>query len=1052
MADNASYAVDTTAPTVTLTDNVAATANGDVTLTFTFSEAVTGFDASKVTLSSGTKGTFTTVNSTVYTLVITPPAGSAGTITVTTSTAGVVDAAGNPATAPAAYSQAFDTQAPTVSAVAITGATGAQSSTLSAGDVVTATVTFSEVVTVTGTPQLALTIGSTPVQASYVSGSGSNALTFTYTIAAGQTDTNGIAIAANALSLNGGTLLGATGNNATLSHAGVADNAGYKVDTTAPTLTVNQTNSTIAGDGQISATEYSAGVTLSGQTSVGHNVTISTGNGTDVTVTASVVNGVWSATVPSANLPTSGSVTFTITSSDAAGNTATFTRTASLNPAIQLSEVAAGLGGFVINGQGASDESGYSVSGAGDVNGDGLADLIVGAPFSDPAAGDLAGRSYVVFGTTATAPVNLSAVAAGTGGFVINGQGASDASGFSVSAAGDINGDGLADFIVGAPYSDPAAGAEAGRSYVVFGTTATAPVNLSAVAAGVGGFVINGQGAIDRSGISVSGAGDVNGDGLADLIVSANRYASFTGRSYVVFGTAGTTSVDLSAVAAGTGGFVIYGESSGDASSANFVSGAGDVNGDGLADIVIGAEGSDPAAGVNAGRSYVVFGTTATARVNLSAVAAGTGGFVINGQGASDRSGVSVSIAGDVNGDGLADLIVGAYEGRPSDSRGNTGRSYVVFGTTATAPVDLSAVAAGTGGFVINGQSAGDGSGQYVSDAGDMNGDGLADLIVASPYSDLQSFNSNEGRSYVVYGRSSTTAVELSAVAAGTGGFVINGQSAQDFSGVGVSAAGDVNGDGLADLIVGAHRSDPAGNAEAGRSYVIFGTALGSAVDQTGDTGDNALNSSGGQTLVGNAGNDTLVSGGADVLYGGPGLDTFAVGATMATALQNVLGAGGNTTQLARIDGGSGVDTLRLTGGANLDLTAIANVGGATPNGLSRVESIEKIDLATDTAANTLKLALRDVIDMSGMNLFNTGNGWTNISGAPLSAMVQRYQLVIDGTASDTVQVAGGSDWTSAGTASSSISGAAQSYNVWNHNTSAAQLLIDVDIIREAVL
>jgi hypothetical protein len=448
----------------------------------------------------------------------------------------------------------------------------------------------------------------------------------------------------------------------------------------------------------------------------------------------------------------------------------------------------------------------------------------------------------------------------------------------------------------------------------------------------------------------------------------------------------------------------------------------------------------------------VVFGTTATARVNLSAVAAGTGGFVINGQGASDRSGVSVSIAGDVNGDGLADLIVGAYEGRPSDSRGNTGRSYVVFGTTATAPVDLSAVAAGTGGFVINGQSAGDGSGQYVSDAGDMNGDGLADLIVASPYSDLQSFNSNEGRSYVVYGRSSTTAVELSAVAAGTGGFVINGQSAQDFSGVGVSAAGDVNGDGLADLIVGAHRSDPAGNAEAGRSYVIFGTALGSAVDQTGDTGDNALNSSGGQTLVGNAGNDTLVSGGADVLYGGPGLDTFAVGATMATALQNVLGAGGNTTQLARIDGGSGVDTLRLTGGANLDLTAIANVGGATPNGLSRVESIERIDLATDTAANTLKLALRDVIDMSGMNLFNTGNGWTNISGAPLSAMVQRHQLVIDGTASDTVQVAGGSDWTSAGTASSSISGAAQSYNVWNHNTSAAQLLIDVDIIREAVL
>ena len=830
----------------------------------------------------------------------------------------------------------------------------------------------------------------------------------------------------------------------------MADNAAYKVDTTAPTLTVNQTNSTIAGDGQISATEYSAGITLSGQTSVGHNVTISTGAGTDVTVTASVVNGVWSATVPSANLPTSGSVTFTITSSDAAGNTATLTRTASLNPAIQLSEVAAGLGGFVVNGQGASDESGYSVSGAGDVNGDGLADFIVGARSSDPTAGTDAGRSYVVFGTTATAPVNLSAVAAGTGGFVINGQGASDASGFSVSAAGDVNGDGLADLIVGAPYSDPAAGDQAGRSYVVFGTAGTAPVNLSSVAAGVGGFVISGQGASDESGYSVSGAGDVNGDGLTDLIVAGARYASYTGRSYVVFGTAGNAPVDLSAVAAGTGGFVIYGKSAGDESGTS-VSAAGDVNGDGLADLVIGASGGDPAAGDQAGRSYVVFGTTGTAPVNLSAVEAGTGGFVINGQCTFDRSGDSVSGAGDVNGDGLADLIVGAREGRVSGI-GNAGRSYVVFGTAATAPVDLSAVAAGTGGFAINGQSAGDESGYSVSGAGDMNGDGLADLVIGSPSSEPQFFIPSAGRSYVVYGRASTTPVELSTVAAGTGGFVILGQSREDFSGISVSDAGDVNGDGLADLIVGAHRSDPAGNAEAGRSYVIFGTALGSAVDQTGDNGDNTLNSSGGQTLVGNAGNDTLVSGGADVLYGGPGLDTFAVGATMATALQNVLGAGGNTTQLARIDGGSGVDTLRLTGGANLDLTAIANVGGATPNGLSRVESIERIDLATDTAANTLKLALRDVIDMSGMNLFNTGNGWTNISGAPLSAMVQRYQLVVDGTASDTVQVAGGSDWTSAGTASSSISGAAQSYNVWNHNTSAAQLLIDVDIIRQAVL
>ncbi|MEE4295624.1 MAG: integrin alpha, partial [Wenzhouxiangella sp.] len=392
----------------------------------------------------------------------------------------------------------------------------------------------------------------------------------------------------------------------------------------------------------------------------------------------------------------------------------------------------------------------------------GLADLIVGARGADPGGNAGAGSSYVVFGKSDSDPVNLSTL--GTGGFRIDGIDSYDSSGISVSGAGDVNGDGLADLIVGASYRYRGSVQFVGESYVIFGKTSSSPVDLAQLANG--GFRIEGVNSSDFSGYSVSGAGDVNGDGLADLVVGARLAnpvgTTSAGGSYVVFGKASSTPIELGDL--GTGGFQIVrteGIEPND-SLGESVSGAGDVNGDGLADLIVGAGRVDVNGLYDAGQTFVVFGKSDNAAVNLSFL--GSGGFRIDGIEASARLGGSVSGAGDVNGDGLADLIVGARYADAGEFQ--LGQSYLLFGKASSTPVDLANL--GTGGFTINGADGGDTSGTSVSGAGDVNGDGLADVIIGAPYGDDVG-NDNEGHSYVLFSASTPLLSSAYRVRSGNG-------------------------------------------------------------------------------------------------------------------------------------------------------------------------------------------------------------------------------------------------------------------------------------------
>jgi hypothetical protein len=463
-----------------------------------------------------------------------------------------------------------------------------------------------------------------------------------------------------------------------------------------------------------------------------------------------------------------------------------------------------------VEGDQVSAALGYSVATAGDVNGDGYSDVIVGVPFYDNGQSD-EGRAYVYLGSAsglATSPA-----------WTVESDEAGANLGWAVASAGDIDADGFGDVIVGAPFYDNSQG-----RVTLYRGSAT---GLSTTPAWT---MESGQGGA-RMGNALGTAGDVNGDGYADVIVGAYSYSNgqgYEGRAYVFLGSASGLSTTASWTAE---------SDQVDAEFATSVATAGDVNGDGYADVIVGAPFYDNGSS-DEGRAYVYLGSA----VGVSATAAMT----MESDQISAGMGKAVSTAGDVNGDGYADVLVGApgYD----DPEVNEGRLYIYLGSASglqPAPIPLEE------------NQAGAGFGGAVATAGDVNGDGYADVIGGASGFTFGG-NGGEGRAFLFAGYGGGIHLATWTVDSGQAGAGL---------GFAVATAGDVNGDGYSDVIIGAQGWDN-GQSNEGQATVYLGSAAGLANSPFTVKESNQTGAEYGATVA--SAGDVNGDGYSDVLVGAP--------------------------------------------------------------------------------------------------------------------------------------------------------------------------------------
>ncbi len=644
--------------------------------------------------------------------------------------------------------------------------------------------------------------------------------------------------------------------------------------------------------------------------------------------------------------------------------------------------------GIRIIGAGAGDRTGYSLASAGDVNGDGLADLVIGMdPQSAPVGGFL--TAYVVFGRpNPWGDIDLGHL--GSAGFRITGAAFDGLPtyGLDVSAAGDVNGDGFGDVLVGAGLENTQGRFNNGASWVVYGKDGSFDSIDLTQPLGTAGARIDGVAAGDYTGRTVASIGDFNGDGYGDVLVGGQYFTSygpgaFAGSAFVVFGRAGgLTGVDLAAP--GAGAFRIDG-APGD-NIGRRVASAGDFNGDGLADIITAGLFSQQGVDPSTASAFVIFGKTAGfGTLNLANL--GQGGFRIDGISVGSSALVDVASAGDINGDGFGDLIIGS-PGADNNGRTDSGSAYVILGrASGFGTIDLNNPASYA--FRIDGAAQYNQTGFSVSSAGDVNGDGFSDILVGG-FLAGSNFRPFSGSSYIVLGGGGGFSnIDLAQTSASV--FRFDGAASDDRQGFAVAAAGDADGDGFSDILLGALTADPSGQVDAGTSYLLFsqsqgnatfrGTTLSETLRGTPDADsiqglaghDRLFGNAGNDTIDGSAGHDTLDGGpGIDIMIGGPGDDVFFLD-NPGDGVVEVPDGGDDTAWL----GAAGA----LTIGANIEIIRLFAAASQVTGSGSDEQIVANANLASTIAAGGGNDTIWGNSLTNGLNNVQGGDGDDIIRG-----------------------------------------------------------------------